>query len=50
VNAVEPANKYHHENPSKPRAQEARVGTEDREIAEESETVEDERLQKTRDG
>jgi hypothetical protein len=41
---------YHHENPSKPRAQEARVGTEDQEIAEESETAEDERLQKSRDG
>jgi hypothetical protein len=41
---------YHHENPLEPRAWEARVGTEDQEIAEESETAEKERLQKTRNG
>jgi hypothetical protein len=41
---------YHHENPSEPRALEARVGTKDQEIAEESETAEDERLQKAIDG
>jgi hypothetical protein len=49
-NAVEPVDDYHRENPLEPRAWEARVGTEDQEIAEESETAEKERLQKTRDG
>jgi hypothetical protein len=43
-NAVEPVDDHHRENPLEPRAWQARVGTE------ESETAEDERLQKTRDG
>jgi hypothetical protein len=47
---IEPVDDYHRENPLEPRAWEARVGTEDQEIAEESETAEDERLQKARDG